>query len=408
MAPKLTPANKRPRTASTPDSSLNKQDMKDLLNEILDTKLEPIYERLDSIEGWVKSYKNEIQILQKQLDDRESKISMLESELNVVKKRQIALESHSRRSNLKIFGIPESKGEIIECKLDQFFFESGLEIDCHALDRAHRLGPFKSGQKQPRPVIIKFIRSVDREYIWRTANKRPGRGIYVQEDFPIEIENNRRRLLPVYHAIQAVRNTDGSPKYYAKLSADRLIVNKQVYSVDSLEDLPSPIKPSMLFTPSNDVQVSFFSPNSPLSNMHPSPFTQDGEVFTCMEQYMVTKKAQLFDDQRVVVEVAKERDPFKQKQIGKQVENFDQSKWEGDALNLILPGVIAKFEQNELCKKALLATGNKSIVEANPYDNFWGAALSLRDTNLWNPEKMVGRNEMGKLLMKVRELLKLN
>ena len=125
-----------------------------------------------------------------------------------------------------------------------------------------------------------------------------------------------------------------------------------------------------------------------------------------MEQYIVTKKAELFTDQKVVVEVALENNPFRQKQIGKKVENFDRARWETDVPSLILPGLIAKFQQNELCKKVLMESHNKRIVEANPHDKFFGAGISLRDNNIWNPDKLVGRNEMGKLLVKVRDLIK--
>jgi len=409
----IAPERKRFRKSSTPESmethlsnNMANQELKSMLNEMFDSKLEPLYERFNSIEDCVKSYKVEIKLLQKKVLVSDEKIASLERELENLRKRQIGSESQSRRNNLKLYGIPESRGEIIEEKLDKFFYDSGLRVDSYILDRAHRLGPFRASQNQPRPIIMRFTRFRDRELVWQKANKRPSQNVYVQEDYPAEIENDQKRLIPVFHAIQSIRNQDGKPKYHTRISVDKLIVNNQVYTVANLEDLPHPIKPSKLFTPSNEEQVSFFSPNSPLSNMFPSPFTQDGDRFTCMEQFIVTKKAQLFGDQKVVVEVSKESNPFKQKQIGKKVENFDRAKWEADAPNLILPGLTAKFMQNEICKTTLLESADKRIVEANPYDNFFGAALSLRDKNIWIPDKVVGRNEMGKLLVRVRDLLK--
>ena len=45
---------------------------------------------------------------------------------------------------------------------------------------------------------------------------------------------------------------------------------------------------------------------------------QDGELFACMEQSVVSKKDQHFGDQKVVVEVSKVIEAFKQKQIGEK------------------------------------------------------------------------------------------
>ncbi len=51
-----------------------------------------------------------------------------------------------------------------------------------------------------------------------------------------------------------------------------------------------------------------------------------------------------------------------------------------------------KLEQNPYVKKKLLQTGTKMIVEDSPVDAFWG----------WGPNKD-GRNELGKIWMRLRE-----
>ena len=208
----IAPERKRFRKSSTPDSELSQQstkmsntELKDMLNDMFDNKLEPLYERFNSIDETVKSYRSEISALKKSLAERDGKITRLERDFDELKRRQISMESQSRRNNLKVYGIPESRGEVIEAKLDRFFLESGININCYALERAHRLGPYKPGQPQPRPIIMKFSRFADREMVWHKANRRSSQGMYMQEDFPVEIDNDRRRLLPVYHAIQKYR-----------------------------------------------------------------------------------------------------------------------------------------------------------------------------------------------------------
>lgn len=63
----------------------------------------------------------------------------------------------------------------------------------------------------------------------------------------------------------------------------------------------------------------------------------------------------------------------------------------------------AKFEDPEL-KKILLATGDRIIVEASPYDCIWGVGLSEEDDDLYNGN-WNGQNLLGKALMEVREKL---
>ena len=54
--------------------------------------------------------------------------------------------------------------------------------------------------------------------------------------------------------------------------------------------------------------------------------------------------------------------------------------------------VRAKVQRNEDVKEMLLGTGNKSIIENSPADDFWGVG-----------KDGTGQNQMGKILMKVRE-----
>ena len=50
-------------------------------------------------------------------------------------------------------------------------------------------------------------------------------------------------------------------------------------------------------------------------------------------------------------------------------------------------------------------TGKLVLLEANPFDKFWGIGTSLFDTSVWSENKWNGKNMLGKLLMKVRESL---
>lgn len=96
--------------------------------------------------------------------------------------------------------------------------------------------------------------------------------------------------------------------------------------------------------------------------------------------------------------VRKADTPVKAKRLGRQLplrSNFDNVK-----IQLMHTVLKAKFTQNSHMKQALLDTKDSQLIEGNYWhDNFWGNCTCQRCENI------KGRNELGKLLMKVRETL---
>ena len=132
----------------------------------------------------------------------------------------------------------------------------------------------------------------------------------------------------------------------------------------------------VLYTLSNRHQCSFFTQNSPLSNMYPSPFVLDGVQYTCSKQFIVVSKATLFDDSKTALAVMHEKDPKVMKSLGKDIVGLHIEMWYAKAPELIFPGLMAKYEQNPLCREFLLATA-----EASP-NKQWGTGFTLHSPNL--------------------------
>ena len=116
----------------------------------------------------------------------------------------------------------------------------------------------------------------------------------------------------------------------------------------------------------------------------------------CLEQYIMVEKARNFGDQQAVVRITKESNPVKQKQIGKIVRGFHKQDWEEVAEEKILPGMLAKFTQNETCRDVLLDTGDNLLIEGNPHDLFFGACVPLHSPDMWQPSKYKGKKHYGK------------
>ena len=106
--------------------------------------------------------------------------------------------------------------EETENKVQQLF-QNQLDITTKIhIERAHRTGKNKIGDKRPRTIVLKMLNCKDRCTILKNANKLRGSGIYINEDFSVETINIRKRL---WNDVLKLRQ-DGK---YAVLQYDRII-----------------------------------------------------------------------------------------------------------------------------------------------------------------------------------------
>jgi len=373
-----------------------------------DQKLDALNDKLDSLIFSVAELQK-LKCLDSKLDQAELKINDQQKEIDGLKEdnkilhqKLIDLELHSRRNNLRLLGVedrPHETWDETKAKVMDIFYLAGCNFDARTLERAHRLGSFNHKQRYPRPIIVRFSHYMDREHAWGAMSKDSRTPLFVREDMPFDMEQARRRMLPVYHE---ARKTAANQ---ARLKLDKLYIKGKEFSSNSLEKLPAPLQPKNIFTPSQKDQTAFFTSESPLSNFYPAQFTIGNTTYNCTEQYIQIQKALMFGDKNTAEEILKAPSGAKQKQISYSIKSFDRAVWQARASDAITPGIKAKFEQNNECKNFLLATGTTEIMEASPSDKFWGVGRGLRDPHLWDKAKRQGENEMGKVLMKVCEYL---
>lgn len=154
--------------------------------------------------------------------------------------------------------------------------------------------------------------------------------------------------------------------------------------------------------------VCFHNPdemNGYLSNWYMSDFVADNIKFTSMEQYMMYKKAQLFNDTEIMQEILSTDNVGKIKMLGRSVKNYDETMWNGVRQIVVYEGLYAKFNQNESLREKLLATENDILAECAVSDCIWGIGLAMNDDKRLSTEKWRGQNLLGFAIMKVREKL---
>lgn len=90
--------------------------------------------------------------------------------------------------------------------------------------------------------------------------------------------------------------------------------------------------------------------------------------------------------------------PAEAKKLGRQT--VLRPDWEAVKVNIMRSVLDAKFSQNEQLKQALLATGERPLIEGNNWnDRFWGAVMAKNGM-------MEGQNMLGRLLMSLRSRLR--
>ena len=170
---------------------------------------------------------------------------------------------------------------------------------------------------------------------------------HVREDFPEEIERNRSVLLSIARTVMNTKPTTGKPPFI-RLVSDRLFLNDDSYTFESLSELPQHFQPSSIYTPMTDTAAAFFTKQSPLSNHYPCNISVHSTQYNCVEQYLMAQKATLSGDAKVRKKIMEEDDPIAQKKLGK---SLSPPNWNNiqKAKEILLPGLRAKFNHCKIC-----------------------------------------------------------
>ena len=175
--------------------------------------------------------------------------------------------------------------------------------------------------------------------------------------------------------------------------------------MDTLGLLPTKLQPGNLAI-RNYENMLFYGGDSVFSNFYQCSFELDGQVYNSVEQYFQNHLAERCGDETTKELIMKTTNSIDQHLLGKKI-RVDPTYWNHDTAKQVMKtGSKAKFQQDEVLKKQLLSTGSKMLVECNKYDRFWGVGLSLNDDSALNKTQWKGENQLGNILIKVRENLK--
>jgi ribA/ribD-fused uncharacterized protein len=141
------------------------------------------------------------------------------------------------------------------------------------------------------------------------------------------------------------------------------------------------------------------------SQWYRSGFECDEHQFSTAEQYMMYRKAIIFNDIKSAEKIlaSPRARPAEYKRMGRKVSNFDLDTWTSCSRHVVVNGNFHKFVNNTKLMQMLLSTGSKVIAEASPLNNIWGVGFDARNAMVHVDDW--GENRLGKCLMVVRDMI---
>ena len=132
-----------------------------------------------------------------------------------------------------------------------------------------------------------------------------------------------------------------------------------------------------------------------LSNFYERPFIYNGAEYKTGEHAFQAAKTLDNNEKQLIIDA---ETPGKAKRLGRRVKLRDD--WEAVKYDVMYEIEKAKFSDEEM-KKMLISTGDAELIEGTTWhDNIWGNCTCERCKNI------IGQNNLGKILMKVRDELK--
>ncbi len=131
------------------------------------------------------------------------------------------------------------------------------------------------------------------------------------------------------------------------------------------------------------------------SNFSPHPIYCEEKCWLTVEHYYQANKFKNSPNQWLIDKIHSVQTPAEAAAIGRNLDYKIRSDWEEVKQNIMEKAVLIKFQTHFDLQKILLETGEEIIIENSPRDYYWGCG-----------KDGTGRNELGKILMKVRAKLR--
>ena len=169
-------------------------------------------------DSFLEDLRVQVEHLQAEKDQLKTKVSNCDN-------TTVVLQCRSMRENLIFTGIDEpefvpNEPEDTENTLRNFLQREMNINERTAFHRVHRIGMFERENDAPRPIVAKFERFKDREFVRTTAPKTlKGKPFGVRVQFPKVVEDQHKLLYP------EMKRARANEQNKVRLVRDKLYIN---------------------------------------------------------------------------------------------------------------------------------------------------------------------------------------
>ncbi|XP_023942008.2 uncharacterized protein LOC128198937 [Bicyclus anynana] len=178
-----------------------KNEMRNQTDELKESILEKLDEKLQPIIAENKNLKTKLDNLEKEIE---------------------SLKRGKKQNNLIIYGVKEdekSTPEIIQKVKEIFKADLDLHFEDYEVNKIYRIGNKQSSCKKPRPILFSFVNEWKKSEVMK--RKKSFKDVYVSEDYSKEVLEKRKML-------QSQLKEERNKGNIAYLKFDKLIIREKV------------------------------------------------------------------------------------------------------------------------------------------------------------------------------------
>ena len=191
-------------------------------------------EQFSNIAKSITDLKNTVSIHDSKLEQQAALINNQQKEIQMNHDKIRYLEIELRKRNLLFHNVLEIEKDDAELQDNLAnFINQNLGVSCtvNDIDTVYRLGKrtYDSNVK-PKPILASFFSYSLKTAIFRSRSKAKSSDIAITEDFPKEVVEERRKLIPVLEKFKANGNK-------VSLRYDKLVINGSYWDGNLPDDL---------------------------------------------------------------------------------------------------------------------------------------------------------------------------
>ena len=367
----------------------NFKEVKDELASIKSTMSTNYVELNDKLDEYVKQNAE----LENKLDEANERIDALTACNEELYREAEKIKDEKRIYNVIFRGIPEVDNEKIYETMGDLFGtmqNSFPYINTHGAVRLGRVPkPQNIGQgnqrpmtgthrpRPPRPIKLYCATRLQKGELFRNAQKLKQNQKYARSSVTSDLTEDQ---LLAHKEVQLIHNaTTKLPNVTSKMKGNMVEIDGKVYQKQDFGNLPHGITLEQASTILTKDGVAFAGHCSPLSNLYECQITDGENEYNSAEQRIVHNLATLSGDKVIATKVLLETNPYKIKNMSKQIQKSDD--WSLDKeKRIVKESIVMKFDQNKHLREKLTRTKATQFYEAT-YDPLYGAGFSIIDAH---------------------------